>query len=237
MCGLLAATGAAGRPESFFRRQDQGSYAVRWGIAASPEERFSYGDFVRAALAAGRTGNGVFAARVMRGTLGEILGGLGTLYPDLAGDDGALLERALGRLRFVYLRRDDVVAQAVSLLRAEQTSLWHAPVTGGRAEPAGEPRYDAGELRRRVREIEQDNAAWQQWFASRGVAPWPVTYEELAADPAGITRGVLDFLGIDLPPGQELTAPCRRLADDLTTEWIARYRAEPCPASSPGPRA
>ena len=35
------------------------------------------------------------------------------------------LERCFGPLKFVYIRREDVVAQAVSWARAEQTKVWH----------------------------------------------------------------------------------------------------------------
>ena len=41
-----------------------------------------------------------------------------------------MLESVLGDLRFVYLWREDVIAQAVSWARAEQTNLWHTPIDG-----------------------------------------------------------------------------------------------------------
>jgi trehalose 2-sulfotransferase len=51
--------------------------------------------------------------------MGEVIDNLATLHPDLAGADAGLLNRAFGHTRFVYLRRGDVLAQAVSWLRAE----------------------------------------------------------------------------------------------------------------------
>jgi len=50
---------------------------------------------VHSALAAGRTDNGVFAARIVWGTLDEVIGKLATVYPDLIGEDVELLRRAL----------------------------------------------------------------------------------------------------------------------------------------------
>lgn len=35
----------------------------------------------------------------------------------------------------------------------------------------------------------------------RPVEPYRVRYEEVVADPAGVTRGILEFLGIHRPPG------------------------------------
>ena len=76
LCGLLESTGVAGHPESYFRQPDERMWAARWGIARASDGSFSYADYVQAALAAGRTDNGVFAARIMWGTLDEVIGKL-----------------------------------------------------------------------------------------------------------------------------------------------------------------
>lgn len=70
------------------------------------------------------------------------------------------------------------------------------------------------------------NAAWREWFDSAGIEPHPVRYAGLDADPAGVARDVLSFLGLELPAGREIRAQHERLADELSTEWIQRYRAE-----------
>jgi LPS sulfotransferase NodH len=226
LCGLLASTGVAGRPESYFRQPDEQAWATRWGIAVRPDGTFSYASYLRAALTAGRTGNGVFAARIMWGTMDEVAGKLATVHPELAGRDADLLQRAFGHTRFIYLRRDDALAQAVSLLRAEQTNVWCETIRGAHEEPQREPCFDAGQLRALVQLIRDHNAAWREWFAATGVRPYPVLYEELDADPAGVTRGILDFLGLELPAGRQIVVQHRRLADHLNAQWIARYRAE-----------
>jgi trehalose 2-sulfotransferase len=228
LCGLLESTGIAGHPESYFRHLDEQSWATQWGILHSSGSSFSDADFVRATLAAGRTENSVFAARIMWGTLEEVLQRLSKLHPDLAGADLELLHRVFGQTCFVYLGRDDVVSQAVSWLRAEQTNHWqdHDPFRPG--QPSGQPglvpHFDFEETQRLVRLIDEHNAAWQEWFSSRGVTPYRVRYEDLAADPVGVTGSVLEYLGLALPPGLEIRVRHRRLADDLNAEWIDRYK-------------
>ena len=44
--------------------------------------------------------------------------------------------------------------------------------------------------------------------------------------PVGVTRGVVEFLGLELPPGLRIVARHRRLADDVNARWMAQYRAE-----------
>jgi LPS sulfotransferase NodH len=231
LCGLLDSAGVAGHPESYFRQPSEQEYAARWGIVSSSDGAFSYADYVRAAMAEGTTGNGVFAARIMWGTLDELVARLGPLYPDMAGaPDLELLCRAFGRTRFVYLRRGDVVAQAVSLLRAEQTDVWHDTegfaAAGENREPAREPCFDFGRIEELIREIEDGNLAWQRWFGSAGVQPHLVRYEELEVAPVEITLGVLGFLGLRLAPGRQLVVRHKRLADEISSQWIASYLSQ-----------
>jgi LPS sulfotransferase NodH len=224
--GLLDSTGVAGHPEAYFRAPDEPLWAQRWQLAR--DGGFHYGDFVRAALGQGRTANGVFGAKLMWGTLEELIDKLTAVSPEPARGDIGVLTRTFGRTRFVYVRRDDVLAQAVSWLRAEQTGTWYI---GGNGEISGNgrtgeaPRYDRGQITELIRTVDDHNAAWRAWFASVGVRPYEVRYEALAADPVAVTRGVLDFLGLHLPAGQAVVPRHRRQADDLNEQWAARYRA------------
>ncbi len=209
LLGLLESTGVAGHPEAYFRDQDQAAWAERWGLGATDD----YLDFVRAARGAGTTPNGVFGARLMWGTLDEVVAKLGP-----AGSDLAVLERAFGRLAFVYLWRDDVLAQAVSRVRAEQTGVWW----GGQPGPRGaDPDYDAGAITAYTEEINAHNAAWRSWFTRHGVGPHLVRYEDLDADNAGVTAGILDLL--EVRAAGPILPRHQRQADDLNQAWITRY--------------
>lgn len=229
LLGLLESTGVVGRPQAYFREPDESLWAERWRVPRSADGGFDYAEYVRAALAAGRTGNGVFGAKLMWGTLDELVAKLGGVFPDLAGDDARLLERAFGRTGFVFLRRADVVAQAVSWLRAEQTGTWYIGGNGeiGGGAGTGEPPcFDAGRIGRLVEVIGEHNMAWEAWFASAGVRPHRVSYEELDADMAGVTLGILGFLGFDVPDGRVIVSRHERQADELSARWIERYRLE-----------
>lgn len=224
--GLLASTGVVGRPESYFRSEDEPIWAARWGIA-DPCRRSDYGDFLRHALLEGATENGVFAARVMWGTLDHIVERLRPLFAndDRGVVDVDLLHRAFGRIRFVYLRRDDVVAQTVSWLRAEQTDVWYETIDGRRAQPNANPRFDRGQIDYLLLTIDEHNRAWQEWFAGSGVCPHEVCYEDLNRDPVATARGIVDYLGLELPAGLAMEVNHRRLADRVNAEWIKEYRS------------
>ena len=214
LLGLLDSTGVAGHPQAYFRTPDEPLWAERWGLPSA----YGYADYVRAAMAHGRTRNGVFGAKLMWDTFQEMLGKLAP--GSLAG--------TVNEPRFVYLRRDDVVAQAVSWLRAEQTGAWYLGGNGeisGAVRSGGKPAYDRRRITELIRTIGEHNAGWEAWFASVGVEPHRVTYEQLAADPVQTTRDILGFLGLHLPVGRDITPRHRRQGDDLNERWVSRYRS------------
>ena len=162
----------------------------------------------------------------MWGTLDHLVERLGSAYPAPVVGDFDLLNLAFGNTGFIYLRRDDVLAQAVSWHRAEQTNVWHETDHEASKQQEQEPRFDFDQIHKLVRTIEEHNAAWRAWFASVGVQPHMVRYEDLDADHVGVAREVLEFLGLKLPPGRLIKARNRRMADELNARWIERYRAE-----------
>lgn len=70
--------------------------------AGSPGGGFRYAEYVRTALAAGRTDNAVFAARMMWETMEEVVGELGTMNPALSGRSVSMLARAFGDVRSAW---------------------------------------------------------------------------------------------------------------------------------------
>ena len=227
LLGLLESTGVAGHPQAYFRAPDEHLWAQRWQISRNHDDGFDYGDYVHAALIHGRTRNGVFGAKLMWGTLEEMLNKLAAVSGDPPDDDIGLLTRTFGASRFVYVRRDDVVAQAVSWLRAEQTGTWYL---GGNGEIGGTvhtgraPAYDQRRITELIQTINEHNAGWEAWFSSAGIKPYRVRYQQLAANPAATTHDVLSFLGLRLPDGHRIVPRHQRQADDLNQQWADRYR-------------
>lgn len=220
-CQYLASTGVAGVPASYFRKEGLHEYAEHWQIL-HPDGTYDLADYLTAARKAGSTDNGVLALRIMWSTMGEVTAYLSRLYPDSSGNELTLLEKAFGRLKFVYLRRDDVTAQAISLYRAQQTGYWHIE---GQA-PEQPPAFDFDAISSFVAELRRDNSDWQSWFQKVGVEPMRVVYEDFAADPETTISKVLRFLEIELPADAKLSASNQRLADGLTTLWLRRYGEE-----------
>jgi LPS sulfotransferase NodH len=112
----------------------------------------------------------------------------------------------------------------VSWARAEQTHFWHRgeDVAAGGQEPV----FDRDFIVRLADTIDAHEAAWRAWFAVQGVTPYEITYEDLAADPVGVTKAVLEFLGLALPTNQIITVRDGRQADELNADWITQLRGQ-----------
>ena len=220
LCGLLAGTGAAGEPDSYFMGDLDPVWVKEWGLPPS-EKRDAPGyaaDCLEAAVRAGRGRSAVFGLRLMQRDLGRLLGLIGEAHPGLSSDK-ARLEAAFGETRFLHLSRADKLAQAVSLVRAEQTGLWHVA-------PDGRELEHIARIAQTLSRLEEQDAAWLRWFAGQGLEPLPLTYEELAADPARTLLQVCRFLEIPAPSEGGPSPSVAKLADEVSETWMRRFREE-----------
>lgn len=227
LCDLLAATGLAGRADSFYRRQDIHEWAEQLGVPPGEGAAFerAYLDAVRRE---GTGDTGVFALRLMWPSLPELSARLAQLFPGLPSD-AARFERAFGAPLYLHLSRRDKVAQAVSRLKAEQTGLWHLAADGSERErtaPPQAPRYDGDRLAGFVAEAESDDTAWTAWFAQQSITPLRLHYEDVSADPRTAVATILSALGRNPEAAQAVEVQTARMADAVSLTWIDRFTRE-----------
>jgi LPS sulfotransferase NodH len=229
LCGLLAATGIAGKPDSFFRRQTITWWAGHLNVTVpetAPAAQFNRA-YLDAVLREGDGETGMFGLRLMMENVGELSDRLDTLYPGLASD-GARFEKAFGNPLYIHLARTDKVAQAVSLAKAMQTGLWHIAPDGTEIErmsPPQTPGYDHRLLEQHVAEFECFEQAWKRWFERHRINPVQVEYEALSANPQPVLASILDHLGLDVAAASGVVPDVAKLADEDSLEWIKRYNA------------
>ena len=130
---LLYATGLVGYPAEWFWREDRGRNGERWQVT-------SFADYLARVLEAGTSPNGVFAAKLMWGYLDDVLFELRRLARSYDAEDAAVLQSAFPDPRFVWVRREDAVAQAVSWAKAVQTGQWRSD-----QQATAEPRSGSGD--------------------------------------------------------------------------------------------
>ncbi len=213
LSGLLHSTGVAGHPHEYFFRDTEAANRRNWRVSSSAE-------YLARVLDAGTTGNGVFSCKVMWGVLPHFLRQLNPPAAPRLDSDRMLIERFFPSPRFVFVWREDVVAQAVSWAKAIQTGYWHHWDS-----VKGSPRFDREQVDSLVRETAKLNAAWRGWFAANGIVPLEVRFEDLVADMEGETRRVLRHLEIDLPESAAIAERTVKTGDAVDEEWRGRCRA------------
>jgi LPS sulfotransferase NodH len=162
--------------------------------------------------------NGLFGAKIMPRHLHHALQVIRPGFPlPVQATDLAVLSALLPKPRFVWLRREDVLRQAISLARAKQTKAWNA-----RKAPAIHAVFDFAQIDQCVGQIERANAFWKQWFSAQGIQVHQITYEQVVTDYQTTVRAVLAFVGQS--PTTDIPLPTLpRQADSLTEDWADRY--------------
>lgn len=230
LCDALSSTGVAGHAEEYFpERAPDGTVFVSAGAAlidpntwrsdwtATPLE-----ECLGRVFRSGTTPNGVFAAKVKWRNvpyLGEMLGAPDQRWSSLAEH----LDMRFPDLRYVWVTRRDKVRQAVSLVKARQSSQWKA--MSAQPQRFGVADYNFHLIDVALRRIVDEECAWEDYFTQAGVTPFTVVYEDLVRNYESTVRGLADDLAIPLPGEFVFQTPrLHKQADGASEEWVERYQ-------------
>ena len=127
--------------------------------------------------------------------------------------------------RFIHLRRRDLLRQAVSFARAQQTGAWISDMP-----ERAEAHYDRDLIASKIEAIAEGNAGWQAFLASLGIEPLELYYEDIVADRNAALQRIARYLGVELrspdPDVAEFLPKPQRGADDPTQDWEERFKAD-----------
>ncbi|MBO9424226.1 sulfotransferase [Labrenzia sp. R4_1] len=228
LCKILAETGVAGHPKSYFHKSDLGDWASYLGVSLSAEtgELGQIRLLVDAAIEQGTANTGLFGLRLQRHSFDFFFRQLRTLCLDEPTDKDRL-EAVFGRTLFVHLTRPDKLSQAVSYVKAQQSGLWHRAADGSELErlsPPADPVFDFEALKDCRDQFIQFDRDWNDWFAEQAIEPLRLSYDDLCADPQTELKRVLTAL--DLPPSaaDPVQPGVAKLADSINADWIKRFQ-------------
>jgi trehalose 2-sulfotransferase len=233
LCDALSSTGVAGDAEEYFpERSPAGEVFVATGAALKDPDTWRsdwtstpFDQCLDRVLRSGTTPNGVFASKVKWFNMPYLDERLGAI-PERGGLSLAeQLNRLFPDLRYVWVTRRDKLRQAVSLVKARQSTRWKSLS----AQPQG---FDAVDYNFHVvdialRRIVYEECAWEEYFTHMGITPFTVVYEDLVRNYESTVRRLLDQLEIELP--SEYVFPPPRLhkqADAVSEEWVERYHRD-----------
>lgn len=219
----MAQTGVAGNPGEFLLPYERKRLEQEWGVSGL---RAYVARLVRETMST----NGVFGFKVMPSQLSSVL----TEYRSTTGGQPVADKNALNalfpNLHMIHVTRRDKVRQAVSVVKALQSNVWHVEKNG---HTVGIPNAGSGralqfsfwQIHQAVRDLRRQDRFWLHYFRENGMVPFTVVYEDLVADQRRIFAAVLrDFLGI-ADYGDHLLprSKTKKMADALSEQWVARY--------------
>ncbi len=117
--------------------------------------------------------------------------------------------------RYVYLRRRELIEQAVSHEIASQTGRWSSHF-----ESRAEPEYDFRAITRRARQLHEQNLTIEAFLRVRELAALNLDYEDLVSDPVTALQDILPAnarIPADAKPATE------RLARPINSAWAERF--------------
>jgi LPS sulfotransferase NodH len=202
LCQYLSSTGLLGNPLEYFN----GSGRRLLGYPEYPDDPSKQIDWI---VTEGATPNGIYGLKIFPAQVEQV-------------EKSIRWTELLPDLKFVLLKRRDILGQALSAVRAMQTEQWRASM------PARGPAlYDGAQIYERLQIAARDYARWNIFFARRAVAAAVIIYEDLLADPQSAVDQVADLFGLR---GQARAASERidlkSQRDAITEEWRARFLDE-----------
>jgi LPS sulfotransferase NodH len=198
---LLTSSAVLGKPLDFFNpagRRDKGWHDYPDAVEEQLELVRSHG----------ATANGIYACKAF------------PEYLDALAAAG-WTDRLPG-LQWVYLRRTDLLGQAISLVIASQTGRWRSS-----AAAHGTPAYDAGAIAAALAELARGDVRWRAYFARHGIGPLELSYESVAAHPLAALQAVAALMAVDGPLAADpslVEVAVQR--DGVNAEWRTRFLSD-----------
>jgi trehalose 2-sulfotransferase len=232
----LTATGIAGRPREWLPRFTADTAPRtpidRMKLVSQPPPDPNYdpvadAEQIRGFLERGTTDNGVFGVVVHWLVTQDVVRRLQAFTGTSETEPHRVLAAAFPNLSYVWLKRRDRVAQAVSWYKAIQTGVYvghHANAGKAGAEVEEQLRFDYGKIRYLLTALTSFENAQGLFFSSSGLNPLVLYYEDLSAHYVSTVRSVLDHLQLDAR-GVDISPPKReKYADTQSREWIEQFK-------------
>lgn len=230
LCQTLSDVGRAGHPQEYFLTWPQplphedgfwekGRLARQHGASSRDE-------FLSLVYRLGSTPNGVFGAKMLWRYMPLVLASFREM-PRFAGmTDAEIFAAAFPGLKVIHLARRDRLRQAVSWHRAVEDGVWWL-YDSTTARPSPQPQYQFEVIAEMVRLIAEGERSWREFYATLGVTPFEVVYEDLVTDEGyhAAVQGILGHLELD----DRVVVPkprTQRQADDISEAWVERFFAD-----------
>ncbi|MEB3231411.1 MAG: Stf0 family sulfotransferase [Leptolyngbyaceae bacterium] len=239
LCKTLAQLNQFGNPDEYFHHRN---HLNRLQLKEKPEGFISYFESV---LDQGLSHNGVFAIKMHWWQLYDFWEITRQLDEFKGMNEVEILHDVFPNLKFIYIWRQDMIAQAVSTEIALQTGEWvkgskrfnagsssppeeHMNLETGRHEAEPSIKFRPLKIYRWEQKFKDQNRRWQQFFTDYQLDHHELTYERLTSNFEQEVMDVIKFLELEPEVDHSrLKMPTRRQANTVNEEFTTCYKAFP----------
>jgi trehalose 2-sulfotransferase len=224
LCRALDSTGIAGNPKEWLTLNSTSNLLDKYQLD-------SYVELPQKLWQLGTSSNGVFGVKT--GACEPYFSSIIDTLRQFPGCDRKtnnrveIWENAFPNCKHIYMTRRNKVRLAVSWWKAIQTQEWHREQ--GKLSLAEDLKdkycYDA--INHLFAECSMREAAIQEFFSEGSIVPLTIVYEDFILAYEQTIRNILNYL--ELPDTQNISInppQFQQLADDLSEEWVQRFRQE-----------
>ena len=197
LCALIGSTGKLGNPREYF------SPNVAFGDAVTIRDRCAV------AFNQGSTPNGITAMKIFA-------------YHWDAIQKEIEFSNVFPNRYWIWLRRRDLLAQAISRAIALQTKAWLSDKV-----PIASPSYSSKQILRTLSYISGAEPRWRMFFARNGISPLILWYEDFITAPVESVINIAAYVGVDIQPAEIYTDVHTRVQrTTLNEEWKDKFLSE-----------
>lgn len=223
LCDLLQATGYLPLADEWLTDVAMEARRMAYGMAADTPWEALLPELLR------REQNeaGVFAVKTVWEHFESCVGTAASTAPSTPGEGrNKTLARHVPSVfphpKFLWIKRRDGLAQAVSRVKAKQTGQWRSGQTGTESRT---PKlvFSPHEIYCSIVFANLDNRCWEAFFRESETPVLSVDFEDLIKDPHRSLSEVCAYLSLPAPEALELPGKPQR--DHVNDTWIERYWA------------
>ena len=221
LCELIESTRRLGNPDEWLNQDRNRWNCGRFGLP--PDTRIDA--MIHKLQEETSTFNGVFSHKILMYSFTYLMESLREIPGNKRLDDRQLLGAYFPGLQLIYIKREDKLAQAISLLKAMQSAIWH---NNARTREQADPiHFSWTAIHNLITDLEQQESQWERFIRKSGLPSMPVIYEDLIRDKRGVLNTVLSFTGVEceLAEKEEVEVRHKRTRDETNRKWREQYLA------------
>ena len=221
LCRALQSTGVTGKPSEWLSTSD----------LLNKYQLDSYVELQQKLWQLGTTANGVFGVKT--GACEPYFSKIIDVFKQFPGCNSKSNNRveiwnnAFPNCKHIYMTRRNKVRLAVSWWKAIQSEEWHRE--SGKLPIAADikDKYSYEAISHLFAECSLREAAIQDFLDEGSIAPLTIIYEDFILDYEATIKNIISYLELsDIQNVSIPSPPLEKLADDISEEWVQRFRKE-----------